>query len=155
MSKYIRMEDGIFNTYDMFINMLKEFKERDWDFTTIKVEQKYGEKTLSCGCKCFNSTIPYEITIQFIKQADTIEKLCDEFVLNSNPIHASRTLIKIDFEKKIVYQWQSAKNVAEYTFEQFLRFHTIYGAIWVTGENNEPILKSVAKINEKGELELL
>ena len=80
--KYVRMEDGIFNTYDMFVNMLKEFKEKDWDFTTIKIEQRYGKNTLSCSCKCFNSSTPYEITVQFIKQADTIEELCDYFAFD-------------------------------------------------------------------------
>lgn len=85
-----------------------------------------------------------------VSKADTIEELVDEFVLKSNPICASRTPIKIDFEKKIIYQWQSEKNVAEYTFKQFLPFHTIYGAIW-TDEG----LIYVAKMNEKGELELL
>lgn len=31
----------------------------------------------------------------------------------------------------------------------------IFGAIWTEGSIDEPILKSVAKINDKGELELL
>ena len=31
----------------------------------------------------------------------------------------------------------------------------VYGAIWTTGANGEPILKSVAKLNKEGVLELL
>ena len=66
--------------------------------------------------------------------ANTIKELCDEFVM----------------DKEIVTN--------DYNFEDLQAIgciYNVYGAIWTTGEHGEPILKSVAKINDKGELELL
>ena len=136
--KYIRMKNGrMFSFYEV-----EEKSKVVIGYSTEK-ELRY----LDSGRYLYKDKI--------LKLADTVEELFDEYVLDSNPVHASRTPIKIDFEKKIIYQWQSEKTVTEYTFEQFLPFHTIYGAIWVVGKNNEPILKSVAKMDEKGVSELL
>ena len=65
-----------------------------------------------------------------IAVADTIKELCDEFVVIVDGRHYIRV---------------PAGNP---------NFPT-YGAIWTTGEHGEPILKSVAKMNDEGELELL
>ena len=77
---------------------------------------------------------------EIIKQADTIEELCDEFILVApyrfrNP----KTTTELEFDK----------------FDEMRYFYTdkddiIYGAIWT-----EWGLKYVAKMNEKGELELI
>ena len=70
------------------------------------------------------------------KQANTVEELVDDFIA------------KKDYGKPFV--------IKRYEIHSSLQFgFTIYGAIWVVGEDNEPILKPVAIINEKGEMVLL
>lgn len=83
---------------------------------------------------------------EIVAQADTIEELCDWYFAMSNTGY--KTSIKIDFEKKIVEQWQDI--IVEYPLDHFIQTHTIYGAIWT-----DKGLIYVAKMNEKGELELL
>ena len=73
-----------------------------------------------------------------IKQADNIEELCDEGICISK-----------DGLKPKPYILSKILN------SYFEDFSAIYGCIWIEGEKGEPILKSVAKINSKGELELL
>lgn len=75
-----------------------------------------------------------------IAQADTIDELCDEFVAEK---YGNRITFPVEDRK--TYE---TRYCVEYGWN-------IYGAIWTTGEHGEPILKSVARMNEKGELELL
>lgn len=75
-----------------------------------------------------------------IKESDTIEELCDMFVFHDMEIGMFTiypTLLPLQKNSKI--------NV---DYEQF-------GAIWVIDENGIPTLKPVAKMNDKGDLELL
>lgn len=73
-----------------------------------------------------------------LKQADTIEELCDEIVIKeydeptpcSSPIGKSKS-------------WKAYQPIVK-------EVEAIYGSIWVDGN-----LIKVAKMNEKGELELL
>lgn len=66
-----------------------------------------------------------------IKQADTIEELCDEFILSGNrPIVISQTKVKSGRTSN--------------------KTPVIYGAIWT-----DKGLIYVARMNEKGELELI
>lgn len=76
---------------------------------------------------------------KIVAQADAIEKLCDMFVIVSK----ANPLIK-NFTVHI----ESAKS---YGTED----DDIYGAIWAEGDKGEPILMSVAKMNEEGDLKLL
>ena len=72
--------------------------------------------------------------------ANAIEELCDEFVCIGNGD----------------YDTSGDKNIYDELTERMIdTYKNIYGAIWIKGEYEEPILKSVAKMNEKGELELL
>lgn len=75
-----------------------------------------------------------------LKEADTIEELCDEYVVKH--IHALTPMLIDKFTislKDIKTQYSGNDN-----------FEYIYGAIWTdTG------LIYVAKLNEKGELELI
>lgn len=107
-----------------------------------------------------NMLLPYNLTDEYIdfnkfgmfkivKQADTIEELCDEFVLD-HPLFANNC-------KTLYHSFEKAKNGIKklsgdahdlYSFE-------IFGAIWIKGERGEPVLKAVARMNEKGQLELL
>lgn len=85
-----------------------------------------------CRCHKINpKDIKYEITTLFndvLKQADTIKELCDEFVMISYGKHKLDIGCHSYGDKKI----------------------QIYGAIWT-----DKGLIYVAKMNEKGELELL
>ena len=75
---------------------------------------------------------------EIVKQADTIEELCDEFV------------IKPSFSKAFLHDEdkQSLKSVKKKAIE--IGCFEIYGAIWT-----DKGLIYVAKMNDKGELELL
>ena len=79
---------------------------------------------------------------QVIKQSDTIEELCDEFVIEF-----------LDFEEEKVNQIISPEfQWAKEEFEKFTLYDTtLYGAIRVFGKG----LIYVAKINDKGDLELI
>ena len=70
---------------------------------------------------------------QVIKQADTIEELCDEFVvwLNENNCHFTTT--------NYLYIYQNRDKAK-----------AVFGAIWC-----EWGLKYVSKMNDKGDLELI
>lgn len=67
--------------------------------------------------------------------ADTIEDLCDEFVVVARKGDGSHTFVA---DSKRIATWNASLG------------EKVYGAIW-TDEG----LKYVAKMNEKGELELL
>lgn len=74
-----------------------------------------------------------------LAQAETVEELCDEFVYTD------------DTFKNVLYKrLEPIKSLIKLRHN-----YQVFGAIWVVGENDEPILKSVAKMNSKGELELL
>ena len=145
--KYIRTKDGHILDIEALINQEKENPYySDHEFEEIKneddccvlnwtaigtelntIEDQVG-KRLNYGMT---------ITSPFIAQADTVEELCDEFVIVGKKKH------KVKGITKVIYSINQLKN------------NEIYGAIWTKGAHDEPVLKSVAKLNEKGELELL
>ena len=75
---------------------------------------------------------------EIVKQADTIEELCDVFVgVDENGEHHTHT--------------DSVNDLIHMTYDILhVTLTTIYGEIWVNDE-----LHKVAKLNDKGELELL
>lgn len=75
-----------------------------------------------------------------LKQADTIEELCDEFVLAKNDY----------FEYTIFRLFTTAKSLKLESVKNKEVVANIYGAIWT-----DKGLIYVAKMNDKGELELL
>lgn len=86
--------------------------------------------------------------VKYINKADTVEELCDELVLieENYPI----IIEELNFKEGTFLRDN------EYEFLSKLPENPIiYGAIWVKGEHNEPILKSVAKMKSDGNLELL
>lgn len=105
--KYIRTKDGI---YDLD-------KSIWYEFTGHKVRMPYCEE--------------YEKQPELCETADTIEELCDRFVVVE---HGLDDPFNVDFE----------------IAKTFIGKAKVYGAIWT-----EWGLKYVAKMNEKGELELL
>ena len=70
--------------------------------------------------------------IEVIKQADTIEELCDEFVV---------------FGEHIIPNHTHFSSLTDVGIKSCLEAKAaIYGAIWTKGKHDEPILKSVAKM---------
>lgn len=104
--KYIRTKDGIFE-------VVKE--DDEW----VDIISNFERKT-KCQCCIKKKGI--------IKQADTIEELCDEFVVEDRDEFAIFHNLKLAKQTKGI----------------------IYGAIWT-----DKGLIYVAKMNEKGELELI
>ena len=142
--KYIRTKDGRIVDIEKFINEEKdtpyykdfEFEEISKDgelkWTAVGTEQNSMEEQRGIRCH-FSATLNSEV----IKQADIIEELCDEFVLDGMLGQLSIT----DF-----YNYHFHNSI-----EQILKNNqTIYGAIWT-----DKGLIYVAKLNEKGELELI
>lgn len=115
--KYIRTKDTIF----------KVVEETD---IIYKVVAKSKKNTYSKS-KC---------QTEVIKQANTIEELCDSEVIvwnDSTPSTWNKFLTKQEFER-LYSSFQRKKIIA------------VYGAIWT-----DKGLIYVAKMNDKGELELL
>jgi len=111
--KYIRTKDGIYETKNL-INVELE----DERFKNIYRDENW---------------VLYEV----IKQADTIEELCDEFVL-------------VEKMREVTYHHKSSK------FDDFKSIailnerYTLYGAIWT----NKGLIY-VAKMNNNRKLELI
>lgn len=84
---------------------------------------------------------PYIKKEEIVVQANTIEKLCDEFVLIS-PVFAYPNRLTKDRLNDLV--WLKKHNSED------CKNDTAYGAIWT-----DKGLIYVAKMNEKGDLELL
>lgn len=95
--------------------------------------QEKRQELIDCARNVYNY-IHFDIPI--IKQADTIEELCDEFVC----VTYDDDLPLLDtFDKIMLYATAYPDNVK-----------SIYGAIWT-----EKGLIYIAKMNNKGEFELL
>ena len=123
MNNYVRTTDGR-------IVSLREFRDHVTDCA--------GEKVLYLSAK-HNPLCVYKIP--YVKQADTIEELCDAFVRKSNEpgnpyfeIGKDDTVLERKFEN----------------YRKYFEHYDYYGMIWVGKD-----LISVAKMNEKGVLELL
>jgi hypothetical protein len=85
-----------------------------------------------------------------IQQADTIEELCDEFVLHyDDTMQRSIPIPWATYERRDD-NWQKHKEKLISELERTERKATVYGAIWT-----EKGLKYVAQFNGMGELELL
>lgn len=113
--KYIRTKNGVYE-----VSELNEYATHHKSNKTLIID-KYIDRYI------LNKTI--------LAQADTIEELCDEFV--------------VIFEDKnhIVYsEFKWAMDKAMWSGMPFI----IYGAIWT-----DKGLKYIAKLNEEGRLELI
>jgi len=107
--KYIRTKDGIFKDKPLEVKYTKNGRGG----YSVEIKEK-----------------------DIIKQADTIEELCDEFVI----IDDLDNRINILWHTK-VFSSQEVRKMSK---------NEIYGAIWT-----DKGLIYVAKMNEKGKLELL
>lgn len=112
--KYIRTKDGIYE----YTSHSKAF---DGVYTTTRD---------------INHLILYK---EIVKQANTIEELCDEFVV-----------VQKDFRDLLNADTHCLQTLKRYYEINKIEVLGIYGAIWT-----DKGLIYVAKLNEKGELELL
>ena len=134
--KYIRTKDGIYELEHIYMDGIIFHGSVEYD-REGNVIYDIDDKTT------------------FITQADTIKELCDELIIK-NPNNDG------DFNKKVFVttnRWEILLNekhakhcinrdIYEYDVE-------IFGAIWTYDSDGVPTLKAVAKMNDKGELELL
>ena len=94
--------------------------------------------------------IPHEGLNKILNQADNIEELCDEFVLHyGDTIQTSIPIPWATYERRDD-NWQKHKEKLISELKKTQRKAIVYGAIWT-----DKGLIYVAKMNEKGELELL
>ena len=82
------------------------------------------------------------IKCDFLKEADTIEELCDEYIVKYRHLYYRNYSLEKAIQKR---DWLCKNN-----FVVLGEKPDIYGAIWTNKG-----LVYVAKLNEKGELELL
>ena len=116
--RYIRTKDNIY--------ILHHDNENENTLVKEVVVIKDGELT------CLNKS-------KIIAQADTIEELCDEFVIK----------YKV-FDKPIVHYNDTINSRELPRLKSILSCAEVYASVWVGTD-----LKAVAKMNEKGCLELL
>ena len=114
--KYIRTKDGRIIDTTEYIKI---------------VETQYTFKFVPKGYEYYKPVCTNIHKDEIIKQADTIEELCDEFVYQIGEYHYYNDDLEI------------AKGLTD-------DISKIYGAIWT----NKGLIY-VAKLNDKGELELL
>ena len=127
--KYIRTKDGIY-----------EYVDYDNECIIPMPIIKYKGQLTHCD-EC-----------DIIKQANTIERLCDEFV-DTSELKTTNTggWLYDEFDSKnkcLIYYAEDERRTIP--LNEFDDLSKIYGAIWC-----EWGLKYVAKINKNGELELI
>lgn len=83
-----------------------------------------------------------------INQSENLDELCDEFVFNSDISNYVIDKKFIEHTKAIILKIYKENDETDYVKAMHPKF---YGAIWVDGKG----LIYVAKMNEKGELELI
>lgn len=129
--KYIRTKDGVY-----------EVEDEIFAPATLDLPTEYLYKTIGSN-KLINQN-------DVIHQADTIEELCDEFVAEelfaeTNYIAHSNKIVSVEKNLEHFVNYFIEKN--KITKDKLLN---VYGAIWTSKG-----LIYVAKLNDKGELELI
>lgn len=121
--KYIRTKDGIYE----FVDFTKT--------EGMRCANHYGYRDKK-GVGCLGELKDWKE----YKKADTIEELCDEFVLIENTRILSKPVVMNIHKNGISDYFKNLKATIKY----------IYGAIWT-----DKGLIYVSKMNNKGEMELL
>lgn len=140
--KYIRTKDG------RIINLERKglYNLPVYNFDTKENVLKAHRNQEDRNCCCIDNDIFYDYCYEdgtlweyeIVKQADTIEELCDEFVLTWA------------CQKRLHNTLQEAKYWHSHLRKEIKHLGIVYGAIWT-----DKGLIFVARMNEKGELELL
>lgn len=123
--KYVRTQDGRIHRF------LGKYKD-EFGFYYLKMNKD------DC-CRCDSDYY------KNCKEADTIKELCDEFVVEADELGINK-----HYSHSINETLKDAKRSAEIYKQNYNKKQIIYGAIWT-----DKGLVYVAKMNEKGELELL
>ncbi len=130
--------------------IMKYFRAKDGIYIQCKFK---GYENYYCLPRNTNITKKEDLVI--LKESNNIDELCDELIIK-NPNNDG------DFYRKVfVYEgaWKNILNEkhAKHCTNRDIYEHDveIFGAIWVIDSNGVPTLKPVAKMNDKGELELL
>ena len=128
MKKYIRTKDKVCKITEWQCDLSGEM-------FLVKADNKFGND------KVFVEDV--------IAEADTIEELCDEFVMCWLPLEKMKInerWIPTQYER--LGSWQKMRNII---IKEVIKTESVlYGAIWTSKG-----LIYVAKMNDKGELELL
>lgn len=128
---------------------MKYIRTKDEIWEIMEIKSDYEKTYYHCKHNLIGKRFE---EINIIKQADTIKELCDEFILfdKDNLVYVP---IDIDFySKEYIFKYADG----DYTeMTKIADTDEIYAAIWTKGNKGEPILKSVAKLNDKKELELI
>lgn len=129
--KYIRTKDGIYK----YADYLGVFNGKRYAL----MDDAKGNRITMC-----------QEQEELYQTADTIEELCDEFVLHyGDTIQTNIPIPWATYERRSD-NWQKHKEKLISELKKTQRKAIVYGAIW-TGKG----LIYVAKINDKGALELL
>lgn len=110
------------------------------------IDNLYVAEELNGKPYCVKGTCLCIYKDRIIEEADTIKQLVDVYI--ETWFGRSSTV-----KGKYIFDGEEGGLRKNLFFTS--KDMEIYGAIWVTGEQGEPILKSVAKMNKEGELELL
>lgn len=125
--KYIRTKDGIYDTTK---------------YGKI-VETQYTIKLVPKGYEHYKPAWTKMNKQDIINQADTIKELIDEYVILSKSC------------KEVKKSLEGFNETIDFILQVLEEPYDIYGAIWIKLPNGAYRLEPVAKINGKGELELL
>jgi len=133
--KYIRTKEGIIVDTTKYKNVV----ERTFRDKVVAIDLNHWGQD--------NDKYPTWIDAKdIVKQADTIEELCDVYI--EEYLDYKSVILKSDLYRGEDGGWRKEIGFPEHKIR-------IYGAIWAIDNNGAPILKSVAKMNKEGELELL
>ena len=134
MSKFIRTKEGIYE-----LKKGREIVER-WDIAGNPhlIEYEYNNYS--------EENDEYDLGV-YISQADTIDELCDEFVFSSDVSNYVIDKKSIEHCKTTILKIYEDNKDTDYVKAMHPKF---YGAIWT-----DKGLIYVAKLNDKGELELI
>lgn len=142
---YVIRDTSVKNTESRYVSYLwdnwKEYHLIDYQncmLFSFDSAQNFIRKLMEANLKFQDLVIELSPYYKDCKQADTIEELCDEIVLYDNQLNTYGVFVK----KVIGFKW--LQNHIE-----IYKGMTIYGAIWTSKG-----LIYVAKMNDKGELEL-
>ena len=151
--KYIRTKDGrimnlrLWNNHNVIMfNSGNCYNRKNivhyYEFY-IKNDEVYAIPKKEDGTRLDKKYNDILVEYNVLNQADTIEELCDECISVLEDGNGSHIWHESEFEEKTPYLFHNARMFKEDD-------EIIYGAIWT-----DKGLIYVAKMNDKGELELL
>ena len=136
------MEERYLRTKDWIIPV-SEVKYYRLDKIEPMGEKYYADRGISEGDWFIETEHGSE---KVIKKSDTIEELCDRFIIEEG--NAEPRILKS--YTRAQYYFLKAKRLKLKNGPK-----AVYGAIFVKGKHDELILKTVAKMKDTGDLELL